>query len=187
MDLRIEKTRRGIINAFLALRARKPLEKITVKDLCQGAQIHKSTFYAHFADLYALSDELETQVVESVLGDIPHPEDMISRPGAFTQEFFRAYQGQASLIRILFSGSRQSRLIEKLEAGLGRLLRQRYPELGGQADLNLVLRYIVYGGYYAYVSSPDPARAVDLISRLAESALAQLDRESDQKQGDRRP
>ena len=32
MDLRIEKTERGIKNAFIELRSRKPLEKITVKD-----------------------------------------------------------------------------------------------------------------------------------------------------------
>ena len=33
MDLRVEKTRKSIINAFIALRAKKPLEKITIKDL----------------------------------------------------------------------------------------------------------------------------------------------------------
>ena len=33
-----------------------------------AGQINKSTFYAHYQDLYALSDELETQVVEQVDG-----------------------------------------------------------------------------------------------------------------------
>ena len=48
MDLRIEKTRQSIVNAFIALRSRKPLEKITVKELCEKAQINKSTFYFHY-------------------------------------------------------------------------------------------------------------------------------------------
>ena len=47
MDLRTEKTESSIINAFIELRAKKPLEKITVKELCQLARINKSTFYAH--------------------------------------------------------------------------------------------------------------------------------------------
>ena len=34
MDIRIEKTEKAIKNAFLELRAKKPLEKITVKELC---------------------------------------------------------------------------------------------------------------------------------------------------------
>ena len=56
MDLRVTKTQRAIRAAFLELREKKPLEKITVKELCQRAEIHKSTFYDHYADVYALSD-----------------------------------------------------------------------------------------------------------------------------------
>ena len=74
MDLRVTKTQRAIRAAFLELREKKPLEKITVKELCQRAEIHKSTFYDHYADVYALSDALETQVVESVLQGLTHPE-----------------------------------------------------------------------------------------------------------------
>lgn len=59
MDLRTAKTERAIRSAFLELRAKKPLERITVKELCQRAEIHKSTFYDHYEDLYALSDALE--------------------------------------------------------------------------------------------------------------------------------
>ena len=33
MDLRIERTRRSIINAFIELRSKKSLEKITIKEL----------------------------------------------------------------------------------------------------------------------------------------------------------
>ena len=58
MDLRIEKTERGIKNAFIELRSRKPLEKITVKELCESARINKSTFYAHYKDIYDLSDAM---------------------------------------------------------------------------------------------------------------------------------
>ncbi|MCD7842055.1 MAG: hypothetical protein LUG56_06245 [Lachnospiraceae bacterium] len=45
MDIRIKKTKESITNAFLELRSRKPLEKITVKELCEKAMINKSTFY----------------------------------------------------------------------------------------------------------------------------------------------
>ena len=41
MDIRIKKTERAIREAFLALRAQKPLEKITVKELCAAAYINK--------------------------------------------------------------------------------------------------------------------------------------------------
>ena len=63
MDIRMEKTENAIKNAFMELRSKKPLEKITVKELCALACINKSTFYAHYEDIYALSDTLETETV----------------------------------------------------------------------------------------------------------------------------
>ena len=41
MDLRIKKTKNNIHNAFLQLRAKKPLERISVKELCEIAEISK--------------------------------------------------------------------------------------------------------------------------------------------------
>ena len=60
MDIRIEKTDRAIEKAFLELRSKMPLEKIKIKDLCALACVNKSTFYAHYEDIYALSSRLET-------------------------------------------------------------------------------------------------------------------------------
>ena len=55
MDLREKKTLRAIRTAFLQLRGQRPLEKITVKELCELAEISKATFYIHYRDLYDLS------------------------------------------------------------------------------------------------------------------------------------
>ena len=67
MDIRIERTDRAIEDAFMELRAKSPLEKIKIKDLCALACINKSTFYAHHEDIYALSDGLEKKVIDSIL------------------------------------------------------------------------------------------------------------------------
>ena len=83
MDLRIEKTERGIKNAFIELRSRKSLEKITVKELCESARINKSTFYAHYKDIYDLSDAMEEEVVQSITNSIQHPEYLLEYPAEF--------------------------------------------------------------------------------------------------------
>ena len=70
MDIRIEKTEKAIRNAFLELRAAKPLEKITVRELCSLACINKSTFYSHYEDIYALSQTLESETITAVLTNI---------------------------------------------------------------------------------------------------------------------
>ena len=73
MDMRVKKTKRSIINAFLELRSKMPLEKIRINELCRIAEINKSTFYAHYQDIYQLSEEVEQEVLQSYL-NIPHPE-----------------------------------------------------------------------------------------------------------------
>lgn len=59
MDLRIQKTRAAIKSAFLELRRKKPIEKITVTELAKLAEINKATFYLHYSDIYSLADEME--------------------------------------------------------------------------------------------------------------------------------
>ena len=70
MDIRIEKTDRAIEKAFLELRSKMPLEKIKIKDLCALACVNKSTFYAHYEDIYALSSRLEDKLIADILASV---------------------------------------------------------------------------------------------------------------------
>ena len=121
-----------------------------MKELCQRAEIHKSTFYDHYADVYALSDALETQVVESVLQELTHPEYLFEQPELFTRELFAAYRSQGALIHLLFSGSRSGNLVAKIERAVKELAFARYPACREDPVVNIALSYAIYGGYYAY-------------------------------------
>lgn len=47
-------TRGAIIDSFWVLLNEKSLDKITVKDIIELAEINRNTFYYHFEDIYAL-------------------------------------------------------------------------------------------------------------------------------------
>ncbi len=112
MDIRVEKTEKAIKNSFLELRSKKPLEKITIKELCQTACINKSTFYSHYNDIYALSEALETETVRSILNNMSHIREYpIQNLDIFTKELFFAFMSNLSLINILFSGLIVSRAL----------------------------------------------------------------------------
>ncbi len=59
MDIRIEKTDRAIEKAFMELRARQPLEDISIHDVCTLAEVDLSTVYAHYDHKYNLIDNEE--------------------------------------------------------------------------------------------------------------------------------
>ena len=69
-DLRVRITHRMLIDAFLQLRAEKPLRKIPVRELCERAGVGRGTFYAHFLDVYDLNEKLETYLLQEENGNL---------------------------------------------------------------------------------------------------------------------
>lgn len=156
MDIRIQKTETAIKNAFMELRSQKPVEKITVKELCQRAQINKSTFYSHYADVYALSDSMQKETIAFVLGTISQQQEWsVKDPGGFTRAIFQAVSAHRSLIDGLFSPHERTRLANALEAGIKEVVYQRYPEQKDDVRKNILLSYSIQGGYHAYLNNRD--------------------------------
>ncbi len=151
MDLRIKKTRRSIIDAFLELRAKKPLEKITVKELCDKAEINKSTFYCHYTDVYDLQNQLETEVITSIINDLSTPEDLFQEPRKLVAVWHEAFHAKESLIKTLFSDSREMYLVEKVEKAIKDRAFEKYPKLRDNPKLNVAFTYTIYGGFFAFL------------------------------------
>lgn len=63
-DQRTQLTYSLLRQAFTDLLQRKPIQRITVKELCQKAGVNRSTFYAHYMDIYDLLEKLEEDMVE---------------------------------------------------------------------------------------------------------------------------
>ena len=70
MDLRTKKTLSSIRNTFIELRSKKPLSKITVKELTEKALISKPTFYLHYKDIYDLADSMENEIIDNIISVI---------------------------------------------------------------------------------------------------------------------
>lgn len=62
-DLRVRYTRKVIRDAFLKLLQEKPLAKITVREVCELAEINRGTFYKHYLDCYDLMEKLQEEAV----------------------------------------------------------------------------------------------------------------------------
>jgi AcrR family transcriptional regulator len=58
LDPRVKRTRRWIMEAFMALLQKKTINAISVQDIAAEAGINRATFYAHFDDKFDLFDYL---------------------------------------------------------------------------------------------------------------------------------
>ena len=91
MNSRIEKTKQSISNAFIDLRSKKSLEKITIKELCETAQINKSTFYVYYRDIYDLSDKIEDEIVSEVIRSLDTTGKIFENSAELSKSLFYAY------------------------------------------------------------------------------------------------
>ena len=175
LDIRIEKTERAIKQAFMELRAEKPLEKIRVKELCDRACINKSTFYAHYQDIYALANAMEDEMVHAVVESLPRltASDVSERTEWLAREMFRAFTAHQAEISVLFSGSRQGLFINRVEQAMCQCIAQTDPTFETDVVRKVVLSFCVQGCYYTfttYCGQMDEKRLVTLLASIARAA-----------------
>ena len=66
LDARVRYTNMVIQVNFVTLLKQKPINKITVKEICDMAEINRATFYKYYADVYDLMDKIEEQILEDL-------------------------------------------------------------------------------------------------------------------------
>lgn len=174
MDHRIQKTKNSICSAFIELRSRKPLERITVKELCELAQINKTTFYSHYVDIYDLSEQIESDIVSTVIRNLNNFEDAINNPFEFVLKLSLEYTAQNALITTIFSGSRREQLPQKILTAIKEQVFAKYPEYADSPEKDIMLTYAVYGGYYAYYESRkyDDSTVVKIIGEISKKVVS---------------
>ena len=177
MDLRKQRTKNSIINAFIQLRAKKPLEKITVKELAELAYINKATFYTYYQDIYDLSEQLEDEAITNMLNDIPHPEYLITKPNQSVKMLLSAIYKQGSLFQILFSDTRQGILLDKLDKRLKEKIYLSHPEYKETLDTQLILSVLIYGNFYTFLKyqKEDENLVINTLGKISECLVANYD------------
>jgi AcrR family transcriptional regulator len=63
IDRRVKYTKHLLEHSLVELMQKYPISKISVKTLCEAADINRSTFYAHYTDQYDLLHQLEQEVI----------------------------------------------------------------------------------------------------------------------------
>jgi len=63
-DLRVQRTKKALITTFSDLLETKSFDNIRIQDLCEKANVRRSTFYRHFNDKYDLLNHIVGTLIE---------------------------------------------------------------------------------------------------------------------------
>lgn len=147
MDLRVKKTEKAIRSAFYQLIQTKPLEKITVKELAQLAEINKTTFYAHYETIYDLVDTLEREITDTVIENLDEFHILFDNPKAFVYDLYHLFSSFRTDSFSPFNPSSQN-FSRKLSDAILEETRRRaiLPESSDTGkDVSLPERYASFG------------------------------------------
>ena len=71
-DLRVRRTHKLLWEALMAELSERTFEEITVTDMCERAMVHRTTFYKHYEDKYALLEQGIRQMYDDLLAVEEH-------------------------------------------------------------------------------------------------------------------
>lgn len=125
-DKRSRRTRNLIKQVFMALLKEKPIERITVTELCRIADLNRSTFYQYYGDVYMLLEEVEADFLEQVDQAIQEIiEDSTTPPDKITRWVLDYIYQQKELIYLFVFKYKQVEFWEKLDQKILHLFRSK--------------------------------------------------------------
>ncbi len=114
-DHRVRMSQRMIRRAFLDLLKQKPMQRITVKEVCEEAGIHRGTFYAHYTDLYDLLHQIEEEMTKNLRHAL---EPLLSTentdPLQITTAVFQCLQENADLCSAILGNHGEEDFVRRL-------------------------------------------------------------------------
>lgn len=63
---RVLMTKRLLTESFLTLLKKENIHKISIRELCELADINRSTFYKHYGSQYDLLREMENEIIDQI-------------------------------------------------------------------------------------------------------------------------
>lgn len=144
MDIRVKKTKRAIQKAFVALLREKPIEKITVKEIAERAEINKTTFYSHYETLDALTAEMERQIHPARLRQYGRRTAAAGYAGGFVQEMFANLQQATDYLGVV-PASAMNRFTQHLRDAVLEQIKSDNIEPSQYENVGAILIFVMNG------------------------------------------
>lgn len=150
LDLRVKRTNKYIIEAFIRLVEEKGFEQVTVQNIADEAMINRATFYAHYKDKQDLYEKIFDLAVESFTAILDFEDFVqgnrikIRKIEAAMTELFLHIQNNRSFYLTIMDAS----AIEIIRKKLGLILTERYQEIFStlritEGDIEVPLDFII--------------------------------------------
>jgi AcrR family transcriptional regulator len=173
LDRRQIRTKRQIRAALEALLSEKPVEKITIKELAERADIDRKTFYLHYESIMALLVELQEEILDNIREvlisyDILEPD--FDALGLF-RELNSLIERNSAFYRKMVEADHYGFFYRRMKDAMKEIVHDRH---GRQAQavtpvqMEVYLEYALAGVMAVYVAwLKDPGKDLEAVAQAA--------------------
>ena len=138
---RTQMTRHLFRTALVELMQQKPLHKITIKEICDKADLNRATFYLHYRDQDELFDEIialfEKDITENIFKLTGEDDKLV-----LMSKYFDYVRNNPGLYTILMAdGGAKSRIIKDVLSEL----KAEMPVYGNEVENRYVYTFLIDG------------------------------------------
>ncbi len=111
------RSRKLIKQAYVDLTKEKDIDKITVMDIVTRADINRGTFYAHYQNVNAVSDQIANEIITALFEYLDEFKDtrMIENPLPFLTNIARFLEKDLEFYRVLINSQLSLSFMDKLK------------------------------------------------------------------------
>lgn len=99
---RVQESKKKIHSSLIKLADQYGIDAVTIKDICEDADINRSTFYMHYEDLQALINEIENEFANHIIEGIQDYHYDTNSLSSY-QNFFQTIKDNSDLLFFIFS------------------------------------------------------------------------------------
>lgn len=178
-DRRVKMTKRLLKESLIVLLEQKSIGKITISEICEMADINRSTFYAHYSDQFDLLKSIEDEYITMVMKDLIYPKPTERDMRAFVYQLLQFFEANKAMSHILFSDRGDINFIKTIMELLYKELVEAIinHEQLDPATVYLTLSYVISGSagivqHWAKEDFKTPAKQVaEVLTALANSSI----------------
>jgi len=145
---RVRITKKMLKDSLVRLLSAENIHQLSVRDICENAQINRTTFYKYYGSQYDLLEDMENDVVSQVANYINADGGAIDNR-QWLIKIITFINENIELCRILLNNNVDPLFPEKLITlpAIRQVISQQLPDQYGENELAYFVDFAIHGGF----------------------------------------
>ena len=145
-NLRVRQTRQRLSEALLGMLRDRSLRSVSIRELCQRADVNRTTFYKYYGSPFDLLGDMEKEFLDFLSNAI---KEHAANPVLIIETVCEYLENHLEFGRLIINNNVDPLFPQKLFslAAVREAVLAKYAEKQGESALEYRFNYIAYGAY----------------------------------------